>query len=112
MDFVWSPWRYSYISGSAEQKRGPGGCIFCEAPRLADPAEALVLTRAKRNFALLNLYPYTSGHLMIVPYEHVASLAGLDAETTGEMMELAKRAERALEAVYRPEGFNIGINLG
>ena len=68
--------------------------------------------RAELNFVILNLYPYTSGHLMIAPYQHEASLAAVDQATTTEMIELAKRAQTALEAEYHPDGFNIGMNLG
>lgn len=108
MDRLWSPWRYRYVSTT-----GPsGGCIFCEKAASSDDRENLVLLRAERNFLLLNLYPYTSGHLMIAPYQHVATLADAEPETLEEMMRLTARAEKALRGVYRPEGFNVGMNLG
>ena len=75
-------------------------------------AENLILMRGKHNFAVLNLYPYTNGHLMIVPYEHVATLGAARAEVLTEMMELTQRAEMALSAVYKPQGVNIGMNVG
>lgn len=111
MDYLWSPWRFRYIR-EASAKPPDAGCIFCRAPEAPDPAEALVLGRSTRCYAILNLYPYTSGHLMIVPYHHVAKLSDLDAESAADMMELAKIAERALGEVYRPDGVNIGMNLG
>jgi ATP adenylyltransferase len=108
MDRLWSPWRYRYVSTA-----GPaGGCIFCEKAASSDDRENLVVLRAERNFLLLNLYPYTNGHLMIAPYRHVATLEDAEAETLEEMMRLTARAEKALRAVYRPEGFNVGMNLG
>jgi ATP adenylyltransferase len=108
MDHIWSPWRYKYIA-SADQHEG---CVLCRIERERKDAENYVVHRARLNFILLNLFPYTSGHLMIVPYEHQASLAAIDEATTTEMMELAKRAQNALEAEYHPDGFNIGMNLG
>lgn len=73
---------------------------------------ALIVLRAERNYVVLNRYPYTSGHVMVVPYAHEASLHALPRETQHEMMDLAARMERALGAVYRPQGFNFGLNLG
>ncbi len=112
MDFVWSPWRYHYIRANADGLHSPEGCVFCRAPEAADPADTLVVARGERNFVILNLFPYTSGHLMVVPYVHESSLAGVDDETTAEMMRLVKRSQRALDAVYRPDGYNVGLNLG
>jgi ATP adenylyltransferase len=107
MDRLWSPWRYRYIS------TGPGGgCIFCEKAASSDDRGNLVVMRAKRNFLLLNLYPYTNGHLMIAPYQHVATLEDAQPAALDEMMQLTARAQKALREVYRPDGFNIGMNLG
>jgi len=108
MEHIWSPWRYKYI---ASADREPG-CVFCRAAGDGDDRRNLILYRARLNFVILNLFPYTSGHLMIVPYEHTASLAEVSSETTSEMMELAKQANRALEAEYNPDGLNVGMNLG
>lgn len=108
MEHIWSPWRYRYIASADKQE----GCAFCKALERQNDREALILHRARFNFIILNLFPYTSGHLMIVPYEHLAMLSELDQETTREMMELAKRAQLALAAEYKPDGFNIGMNLG
>ena len=114
MDRLWTPWRYRYVS-SANPKGAdrPGdGCIFCEKAASSDDRGNYVVLRAERNFLILNLYPYTSGHLMIAPYEHVATLAEAPQETLQEMMRLTARAEIALRQVYRPDGLNIGMNVG
>ena len=112
MDRLWSPWRYQYVAG--EGGKATSGCIFCElrdgAPE--DDERRYVLHRARYNYIVLNLYPYTSGHLMIVPYEHVADLDAGSKPATDEMMDLAKRAQTILREVYRPDGFNLGMNLG
>jgi ATP adenylyltransferase len=108
MDRLWTPWRYRYVSTAGPE----GGCIFCQAAASSDDRGNYVVLRAERNFAILNLYPYTSGHLMIAPYEHVATLAGAHPATLEEMMRLTARAEQALRQLYRPDGLNIGMNLG
>jgi len=108
MDHLWSPWRYKYIASADKTDE----CVFCRINREQKDAENFVVHRARLNFIVLNLFPYTSGHLMIVPYEHKASLVDFDAATTTEMLELAKRSQLALEAEYHPDGFNIGMNLG
>ena len=114
MDRLWTPWRYQYISGaSGGEKKVEPDCVFC--PIAADSAsdeQNFVLHRAQFNFILLNLYPYTSGHLMIVPYAHAADLDALPKGTTDELMDLAKRAQGVLRDAYRPEGMNFGFNLG
>jgi len=111
MDRLWTPWRYGYVS-SAKPAGADGGCIFCEMAASSDDRGNYIVLRAERNFAMLNLYPYTSGHLMIAPYEHIATLEGAPQETLEEMMRLTARAEKALRQVYRPDGLNIGMNLG
>jgi ATP adenylyltransferase len=88
------------------------GCVFCNALSGSDDAESLVLLRGERCFIILNLYPYNSGHMMVVPNDHVASLTDLDGATRAEMMELATLATEASAAVLRCEGFNLGLNLG
>jgi len=88
-------------------------CIFCAAVKNpADDQKNFVLHRSGRNFVILNLYPYISGHLMIAPYAHLGELDAAPKETTDEMMDLAKRCQTALRDVYRPQGFNVGMNLG
>ncbi len=108
MDRLWSPWRYSYISKATQED----SCIFCAKLAENNDRENYILLRAKRNFVLLNLYPYTNGHLMIAPYEHVATLEQAHPETLREMMELTREAETHLRAVYRPKGLNLGMNIG
>ena len=108
MDYLWTPWRYRYVTSTAE----PGECVFCAAGKATSDRESLVVHRASRNFVILNRFPYTSGHIMVVPYEHVASLEELSDEALVEMIRLAREAERRLRALYRPDGLNLGINLG
>jgi ATP adenylyltransferase len=108
MDYLWSPWRYQYVSRASPDDE----CIFCRAAAGSNDAETFVIHRARRNFAILNIFPYTTGHLMIAPYEHVASLEEAHAETLAEMIQLARVAEGHLRAVYRPHGLNIGMNIG
>ena len=109
MDYLWSPWRYQYVSGGAHRDV----CIFCEmAASPAQDRERLVLYRGRFNLIVLNRYPYTSGHAMIAPYRHVASLADLEVEALSEMMTLAQALEASLREAYRPDGYNLGMNLG
>ena len=108
MDHLWSPWRYQYLSAEPASAE----CIFCLKAAQQKDAENLVIYRGKRNFALLNLYPYTSGHLMVAPYEHVARLEDAAPETVTDMMLIVQQAEKHLRAIYRPEGLNIGMNIG
>ena len=108
MDYLWSPWRYQYVQKGARSS----GCIFCAAAASENDEENFLVYRGRHNFILLNLYPYTTGHLMIAPYEHVATLAGAPQETLEEMMRLTARAEKALRQVYSPDGLNVGMNLG
>lgn len=108
MDHIWSPWRYQYVTKAAPR----GGCVFCEKLTADDDAASLIVHRAAHNYVVLNLYPYTNGHVMIVPYTHVDSLAAAPEEAAREMMELARRTEAILRELYRPPGINIGMNLG
>lgn len=108
MDHLWSPWRYRYVS----QAEAQSGCVFCAKAAAADDAGNYILYRGARCFVILNLYPYTSGHLMVVPYEHVATLEDVSDASYTEMMELTRVASRVLRECYRPGGLNIGMNLG
>jgi ATP adenylyltransferase len=108
MDYLWTPWRYRYIADASKDS----GCIFCEAIAANDDKKMLVVFRGAQNYVILNRYPYTSGHVLIVPYEHVGDLAAVDAGTLSEMMLLAQRVKGALEKGYHPEGYNLGMNLG
>src|SRR5580765_955841 len=108
MDHLWAPWRSTYV----KEKRDPQACIFCVAAAGVADQENLIVYRGKLSFVILNRYPYTSGHLMIAPYEHVARLSQADEASVEEMMRIARRAENILETVYRADGLNIGMNLG
>lgn len=108
MDHLWSPWRYRYVATAGNTP----GCIFCTKPSAGDDPANYIVLRAERNFVLLNLYPYTNGHLMIAPFEHADSLTKAHPDTLAEMMRLAVRCEAALRQLYRPDGINLGMNLG
>jgi ATP adenylyltransferase len=107
MDYLWTPWRYQYISNPGR----PGECVFCAAAK-ADDRESLIVYRGVSNFVILNRFPYISGHVMVIPYAHVATLEGLDDGTLTELMLLARRTEKHLRTVYHPDGLNMGINVG
>jgi ATP adenylyltransferase len=104
---LWAPWRIEYITGEK-----PPGCVFCAAAKGEGDDAALVLERGERCFAMLNAFPYASGHAMVLPYRHVADLLTLDEDEVRELMLLTRRTERALTAVMSPQGFNIGLNIG
>lgn len=108
MDFLWTPWRYRYLSEPGRDDR----CVFCDALALNDDEKSKIVVRGKLSFIILNRFPYTSGHVMIVPYEHVAELPQCDAEALAEMMRLAQKMETTLSGIYHPQGFNLGMNLG
>lgn len=108
MDHLWTPWRSAYI----QEKRDKTACIFCSAAAGANDEENLVLFRGQAVFIMLNRYPYTSGHLMIAPYEHVSQLVQASEAAAAEMMSLARRVEQILREVYKPDGLNLGMNLG
>jgi ATP adenylyltransferase len=108
MSHIWSPWRKEYIENHVR----PDECIFCNEVKKQDGPENLVVYRGKLVYAILNRYPYTSGHLMIVPFAHLASLELLDAGTRVELIEMIAHATQVLRAVYSPAGFNVGANVG
>ena len=113
MDRLYTPWRFDYIKGASGEKTGFNeACVFCSIASRGEDEATFILHRARLNFVVLNIYPYTSGHLMIVPFEHTADFANLSADTSSEMMELAKRSQALLGETYRPHGFNLGMNLG
>ena len=114
MDQLWSPWRYRYVTsqeGSTDGASQSPACIFCEMLQRRDDEKSRIVFRGNHNFAVLNLYPYTNGHLMIVPYVHVASLLETPSDALTELMQLTRRAEAVLRAVYKPQGINLGMNL-
>jgi ATP adenylyltransferase len=96
-----------YIESNKEE-----GCVFCLAEEMEDGPENLIAFRGEHSYVILNRYPYTSGHLMVVPFDHKAHLEDLDPQTRAEMMELTTRCIVALRAIYRPEAFNMGANIG
>jgi ATP adenylyltransferase len=108
MDFLWTPWRYAYVTGAHPST----GCIFCDAVRQNEDPKTGIVLRAKRCFVILNTFPYTSGHVMIVPYDHLDELRKLEGSAAEEMMVLAQRLEDALREIYRPDGINLGMNIG
>lgn len=115
MDVLWSPWRYEYIKDGEEKQLSAenSDCIFCNI--LNNPAadeEKFILHRAGFNFVILNIYPYITGHLMVVPYAHLADLDEAPKETTDELMDLTKKCQSILREVYQPNGMNLGMNLG
>lgn len=135
MDYLWTPWRYAYVTAADESARtgvapalrawpGDLGCVFCNLMASVDyaiangmdaekaEAAAGLIVRGKHNFVCLNAFPYTSGHVMVMPYAHLDRLAALPVEAAHELMDLAQRTERALERVYQPHGFNLGMNIG
>lgn len=114
MDVLWSPWRYDYIkSGAGEETSRPLNCVFCNLLRAdGDDASKYILHRAAHNFVILNIYPYISGHLMVVPYAHLAELADCPKEISDELMDLTKKCQAIVKVVYQPHGFNLGMNLG
>ena len=109
MDRLWTPWRFDYIRSLA----GAGeSCVFCGILAADRDRENLVLHRAKGAFVLLNLFPYSSGHILIVANRHIPFLSDARLEELHEFLELARSCEQALQAEYKPEGFNMGFNLG
>src|SRR6478672_2935375 len=108
MDRLWSPWRFTYIRSAVPDD----ACIFCAKLAENNDRENYIVFRGEHNFVLLNLYPYTNGHLLIAPYEHVATLAAAHPETLAEMMALTRECEGHLRHVYSPKGINLGMNIG
>ena len=107
---IWAPWRLAYVTDASKDIEEE--CIFCAKPEAEDDEANLIVHRGKGCFVILNLFPYTNGHLMVAPYEHVGALQGLDAETVAELMALGQSAMRRLEQVYSPQGYNVGFNQG
>ena len=107
---IWAPWRLKYVKDAS--KDAPDECIFCSKPAADDDHASLIVHRGERCFVLLNLYPYTNGHLMIAPFDHVGGIQELNADTTAELMRLAQRGISILADTYEPHGFNVGFNQG
>jgi ATP adenylyltransferase len=106
-EVLFAPWRYEYLV--AEKSKG---CIFCEAAASTNEEESLIVHRGRRVFVLLNRYPYTNGHLMVAPYDHLSRPSQSDADTLTELMATVARGEKILSETYRTDGLNIGANLG
>ncbi len=107
MDRLWAPWRIGYVLSEK-----PDGCIFCEKPAAGDDAAELILNRGQLSYVLMNAYPYNNGHLLVVPYEHVSDVLSLSEEQLMDMMRLTRRTLGAIERAMRPDGFNVGFNVG
>lgn len=108
MEYLFSPWRKTYL----DRDRTHEDCAFCSALELPDSPQNLIVHRGEKSFVILNLFPYTSGHLMSVPYDHCEDLTQLNPQTLLEMMQLAQKAVSVLQGLYHPQGFNLGMNLG
>jgi len=108
MDYLWTPWRYAYITGTTNSQ----GCVFCHNRDSQDDHKAWVVYRGSHCYICLNAFPYTSGHVMIIPYEHLDELQKLSRDAAHEMMDLCRRTETVLRTLYRPDGINLGINIG
>jgi ATP adenylyltransferase len=107
MEHIWAPWRIEYI-----EMEKPAGCILCDKPGQNRDAENYILYRGSKNFVIMNSYPYNPGHLMVAPYRHVASLDELADSELKEHFELVRLSVGLLREVFRPQGFNVGMNLG
>lgn len=104
-----APWRLEYVSNAGKPTEG---CIFCTKPAEQNDAENLILWRSEHSYALLNLYPYTSGHTMVAPYRHCADITALTAEESLDLWQLMQKCVQAIQRAYQPDGFNVGFNLG
>jgi ATP adenylyltransferase len=108
MDYLWTPWRYAYVSSTERA----AGCVFCDAPKANDDVKTHIVHRGTDCFVILNTYPYTPGHVLVVPYAHLDELRKLPPEAANEMMALSQRMENVLRDLYHPDGINLGMNLG
>ncbi len=108
MQYIWSPWRMKYIEEYSQDDE----CVFCSAFQSRDREESLIVFRGAQAFVIMNRFPYTSGHIMVLPNRHVAELDELETSTRQEIMALITRGVEVLTKTYQPEGFNIGLNLG
>ena len=108
MDRIWSPWRHTYVTRSEE----PKDCVFCAAANGDEECGPLLVHDGDLAYVILNLYPYNAGHLMVVPRRHVATLALLEPDELNEMARLTQRSEQVLTEAFKPQGINVGMNLG
>jgi ATP adenylyltransferase len=107
---IWAPWRLAYVKDAAKDSEDE--CIFCSKPAAEDDKATLIVHRGEHSFVILNLFPYTNGHLMVAPYAHIGRIQEIPPETIAEMMGFAQLAMSRLEDVYEPHGFNVGFNQG
>jgi ATP adenylyltransferase len=107
---IWAPWRLEYVKDAS--KDNSDACVFCAALEAGDDEANLIVHRGERCFVILNKFPYTNGHLMVAPYDHVAAIQELEPDTVAELMALAQRGMNALEIGYSPHGYNVGFNQG
>jgi ATP adenylyltransferase len=107
MDHLWTPWRYAYVTGAEKTSE----CVFCEAPKESDE-RAYIVQRGVHCYIILNAYPYTNGHVMVVPYAHLDELQKLPTDAAHEMMALTQKMETVLRSLYQPDGINLGMNIG
>lgn len=110
MERLWRPWRMAYVH-NVESMRDEG-CIFCTKPSSGDDREALILHRGETGFIIMNLYPYNTGHVMVAPFRHIGQLEGLTEDELYEFMDLTSLAIRVIKKEIKPQGFNLGVNLG
>jgi ATP adenylyltransferase len=108
VDYLWTPWRYAYVSTAEKTST----CVFCDAVNEGDDAKTRIVYRGQHCFVILNTFPYTPGHVMIVPYAHLDELRKLPTEAADEMMALSQRMESVLRELYHPDGINLGMNIG
>ena len=109
MKHIWSPWRMKFIQN---HNSIDSGCVFCELLSQKDGPENLIVYRGKKNFVLLNRYPYTTGHVMVIPFIHSPSFELFDSETLSELMQLTNKCTTLLRIIYHPQAYNIGANIG
>jgi ATP adenylyltransferase len=113
LERLWTPYRIAYLRGENKPSDDSAGeCPFCRIPNLGDDAAGLVVRRGELSYAVLNLYPYAPGHLMVCPYRHIADYTDTTAAEADEMSVLTKTAMRVLRSVSNAEGFNVGLNQG
>jgi ATP adenylyltransferase len=112
MEKLWSPWRSKYIESLSKGETGDS-CIFCEAAKNdVDDPENLLINKCELVFTMLNLYPYNNGHLMVVPFRHISDFSELTIKEGSQIIEELQRAKSALSVISKPQGFNVGANLG
>ena len=110
MERLWAPWRGEYVKSAGKDE--DQGCLFCEKPKEGDDEKALIVARSEQSFAMLNRYPYNSGHLMVAPFRHVGELEQVEDDESLDMQRMMQRCVKALKEAMQPDGFNIGMNLG